>query len=83
MVKYKVAIAGSPSSISNKGTVSADGGFSVVTDDTETVAVGDPTARPITIAPSITLNPANALDPACAITTYTAASGSPTPTVKR
>ncbi len=53
-----------PPQVSNQGTVTADGGISVLTDDPTEAGAADPTVTPILTPPTIDVNDATVAEPA-------------------
>jgi uncharacterized repeat protein (TIGR01451 family) len=56
--------AGSQAQVSNQGTVTADGGLSVLTDDPSEPGGADPTVTPILLPPTININDGTVAEPA-------------------
>jgi uncharacterized repeat protein (TIGR01451 family) len=67
-ITFQVTVAdpftGSPAQVSNQGTVTADGGVSVQTDDPSEPGGADPTVTPILLPPTININDGTAAEPA-------------------
>ncbi len=67
-ITFQVTVAdpftGSPAQVSNQGTVTADGGISVLTDDPSEPGGADPTVTPILLPPTININDGTAAEPA-------------------
>ncbi|HEU4593975.1 MAG TPA: HYR domain-containing protein [Pyrinomonadaceae bacterium] len=67
-ITFQVTVAdpftGAQPQVSNQGTVSADGGISVLTDDPSEPGAADPTVTPILLPPTININDATVTEPA-------------------
>ena len=67
-ITFQVTVAdpftGSPAQVSNQGTVTADGGVSVLTDDPTEPGGADPTVTPILLPPTININDGTVAEPA-------------------
>ncbi len=68
--------------VSNQGTVTADGGISVLTDDPDTAAPNDPTVTGVTLPPDLFVRDASVAEPASGSTSmiFTLALSTPAPT---
>ena len=67
-ITFQVTVANSVPSgttqVSNQGTVTADGGISVLTDDPTVGGANDPTVTPLLLPPTIKVNDATVVEPA-------------------
>jgi uncharacterized repeat protein (TIGR01451 family) len=67
-ITFQVTVAdpftGSQPQVSNQGTVTADGGISVLTDDPSVAGAFDPTVTPILLPPTINVHDATVAEPA-------------------
>jgi hypothetical protein len=62
-VTINLAIPSNVSSVSNQGTVTADGGINVLTDDPSVVGANNPTVTPVLTPPDIKVNDAKTPEP--------------------
>jgi uncharacterized repeat protein (TIGR01451 family) len=66
-ITFQVTVAdpfmGAQPQVSNQGTVTADGGISVLTDDPSEPGAADPTVTPILLPPTINVNDATVAEP--------------------